>query len=71
MILHCFLPRFLVTVKKNGVIEDLKKKLLEFLKREEDSEINVSNIVLAEVRNRSHVKILVSALVLLLQNLYI
>ena len=60
-----------MTVKKNGVIEDLKKKLLEFLKREEDSEINVSNIVLAEVRNRSHVKILVSALVLLLQNLYI
>ena len=66
-LLYFLISRFLVTVKKNGVIEDLKKKLLDFLKQEEDSEINVSNIVLAEVRNHSHVKILVSLLLRLLK----
>ena len=49
-----------MTVKKNGVIEGLKKKLMELLKRDEDTKINMSNIVLAEVRSHAHVKILVS-----------
>ena len=54
--------RFLLTVKKNGLVEELKKHLIEFLKKDEDTKINVSNIVLAEVRNHAHVKILVSKL---------
>ena len=48
-----------MTVKKSGLVQDLRTKFFEMLKAEEDVDFNPSTVVFAEVKNHANVKIIV------------